>query len=71
MFAMIFNYLIKNAEDPYEVFERLMYYYQILTILVALNPTLNFILYFLGGSKFRNEVEALMCCEATQTGSVF
>ena len=59
---IILNYLDENAADPSEVYDRFFYYQDILTIVVALNPTLNFILYFLSGSKYRKEVKALVCC---------
>ena len=68
---IILNYLDENAADPSEVYDRFFYYQDILTVVVALNPTLNFMLYFLSGSKFRKEVKALVCCETTRSGSVF
>ena len=71
IFTILLNYLVDNAEDPYEEFSRLINYNRILLILVAFNPTLNFILYFLSGSKFRDEVKALVSCKTTQSGSVF
>ena len=63
---MILNYLDENAADPSEVYDRYFYYQDILTVVVALNPTLNSMLYFLSGSKFRKEVKALVCCETTR-----
>ena len=71
IFTITLNYLVDNAEDPYEEFDRLINYQRILKILIAFNPTLNFILYFLSGSKFRDEVKALVSCKTTQLGSVF
>ena len=71
IFTITLNYLVDNAEDPYEEFDRLINYQRILKILIAFNPTLNFILYFLSGSKFRDEVKALVSCKTTQSGSVF
>lgn len=43
----------------------------ILTVATVLNPTMNFILYFLSGSKFRAEVKGFFCCGESQTGHVF
>ena len=56
---IILNYLDENATDSSEVYDRFFYYQDILTVVVALNPTLNFILYFLSGSKFRKDVKLL------------
>ena len=44
---------------------------QILTVLVALNPTLNFFSYFLSGTKFRSEVKTLIFCQEGRGGNVF
>ena len=71
IFTITLNYLVDNAEDPYEEFDRLINYQRILKILIAFNPTFNFILYFLSGSKFRDEVKALVSCKTSQSGSVF
>ena len=44
---------------------------RILTVVMGLNPTMNFILYFLTGSKFRAEVKAMLCCRKGTAETVF
>ena len=43
----------------------------ILTVVMGFNPTMNFILYVLTGSKFRAEVKALLCCRKSMAETVF
>ena len=71
VFMIISAYLLENSADIYEELERIDYIFQILLLLVALNPTLNFILYVLSGSKFRKEVKTLIFCQEGRGGNVF
>ena len=48
-----------------------IFIYDVVNILAGLNATLNFILYFLSGSKFRADVKALFCYEKVQKQGVF
>ena len=45
--------------------------FEMVNILAGLNATLNFILYFLSGSKFRAEVKAYFCCKQTVRHELF
>ena len=48
-----------------------IFLFDIFNILAGLNATLNFVLYFLSGSKFRKEVKAFFCCKKTQRQGIF
>ena len=71
IFNIIMSYLLENATDVHDELEKMDYILQILTVTVALNPTLNFFLYFLSGSKFRREVKTFIFCQDGRGGSVF
>ena len=48
--------------------EQAVFYFilELLNIVAGLNASINFVLYFLCGSKFRAEVKALLCCKNSQ-----
>ena len=58
--AVIYNIYITDMD----LLSNSSHIIRILTVVMGLNPTMNFILYFLTGSKFRADVKALVCCRS-------
>lgn len=71
IFMIVIPYILENTTDVIHELETIDSILRILLLLLALNPTLNFILYFLSGSKFRTEVRSLLSCQEYRPESVF
>ena len=67
IYFIIFPYLY-DAASPSQI-DLLYFIFYIVNVLAGLNACMNFILYFLSGSKFRAEVKALLCCRRNLTQS--
>ena len=55
-------YLTFESQDDEQI-TRGTFIFEMVNCLAGLNATVNFILYFLSGSKFREDVKALFCCK--------
>ena len=69
LFLYTFLFEISN-ENEWAMFYFIL---ELLNIVAGLNASINFVLYFLCGSKFRAEVKALLCCKNSQnqTGTLW
>ena len=63
-------YLTIESQNQEEITQGL-FIFDMVNLLAGLNATLNFILYFLSGSKFRADVKAMFCCKQGHLHGVF
>ena len=69
IFLLTFYLSIESQDD--EQITRAIFIFDMVNCLAGLNATVNFILYFLSGSKFRADVKALFCCKCANSQGVF
>ena len=63
-------YLTIESQDNEQI-TRGTFIFEMVNSLAGLNATVNFILYFLSGSKFRGDIKALFCCKRGHLQGVF
>ena len=59
VYLILYPHLVEIGYD----LDTAYFVYDMVNLLAGLNATFNFVLYFLSGSKFREEVKALFCCK--------
>lgn len=67
VYMIIFPYLTKEGNHM----EVIYFLYDMVNLLAGLNATLNFVLYFLSGSRFREEVKAVLFCRESKRPGIF